>query len=305
MFPPCLPAPPYLCPPAPRAGGGAPSPGMLATRPLAGRAGAEPAVNPWDSSRGRPLLGVPAPAPIKWHVLHPPVPGPSSWGCAGLAGNQCAAGVRAATGDAAAAGDGSDAGDVADAGDGGDTGDAGTAVGTARCWARGVVWAAPGRRGALLAGFIVLIAGKAGGPGHGGAGSRPRAAPDTGGAGVEASTLQPQRQAVPAGSTGSQLARQAQPQRSSRVARKEPGAPRRGSSLCEGQHGVAAGWRQRDGGYGCLGQRWGLLRDRLRGRPRREEGAEARPSPWRDLPASSRREEPGRGAASAWLCPPS
>lgn len=31
----------------------------------------------------------------------------------------------------------------------------------------GMVWAAPGRRGALLAGFIVLIAGKAGGLGRG------------------------------------------------------------------------------------------------------------------------------------------
>lgn len=29
---------------------------------------------------------------------------------------------------------------------------------------QGVAWAAPGRRGALLAGFIALIAGKAGGP---------------------------------------------------------------------------------------------------------------------------------------------
>lgn len=162
-----------------------------------------------------------------------------------------------------------------------------------------VVWAAPGRRGALLAGFIVLIAGKVGGSGQRRATSQPRVAPQAGGAGVEASVPQPQQRAVPAGSTGSWEVRRAQPQWSSRAAHRNPGAPRHGISFCEGQHWGAVGWRQQDGGYGCLGWRWGLLRVELRGHPRREEGTEAHRGPWWDLLASSHREEPGRGMA--WL----
>lgn len=60
---------------------------------------------------------------------------------------------------------------------------------------------------------------------------------------------------------------------------------------------MVVGWQQWEGGYGCLGQQWGLLCAGRRSHPRQEEGAEVRPGPWWDLPASSRREEPGHGVA--------
>lgn len=97
-----------------------------------------------------------------------------------------------------------------------------------------MAWAAPGRRGALLAGFIVLIAGKAGGLGRG----EP-------GAGLERlwkGRSEGESAAAASGASG---------------ACGEPGRAPGAASPRTGQHGVAVGWRQRDVGLEGATGAWG------------------------------------------------
>lgn len=154
----------------------------------------------------------------------------------------------------------------------------------------GVVWGAPGRRGALLAGFIVLIAGKAGGLG--------RAEPEAGLERLWRGSSEGERAATASGASGAAV---------SPAAAAEPGGEQGAACptlalqrAARGSGGLAAAGCGGRGGYGCLGGVCGgLLWVGLCGHPRQEEGAEAS-GPWEDLlPVSSCCEEPGCGVA--WL----
>lgn len=155
-----------------------------------------------------------------------------------------------------------------------------------------MVWAAPGRRGALLAGFIVLIAGKAGGLGGG--------EPEAGRERLWRGRSEGERAATASGASGAC----GEPSRSGRAGQ---GARSRVSHAAAARFATGSTkWRWAGGsgmgggeGYGCLGRWWGLLWVGLCGHPRQEEGAEACRGPWEDLPASSCCEEPGCGVA--WL----
>lgn len=154
----------------------------------------------------------------------------------------------------------------------------------------GMVWAAPGRRGALLAGFIVLIAGKAGGLGRG--------EPEAGLERLRRDRSEGEHAATASGGSGvcGQPGRSGRAGRcaGSRVSHTAAARFATGSTGRAGAAGCGVGW----GATGAWGG-GGLLWVGLCGHPRQEEGAEACHGPWEDLPASSCCEEPG--CCVAWL----
>lgn len=147
----------------------------------------------------------------------------------------------------------------------------------------GMAWGAPGRRGALLAGFIVLIAGKAGGLGRG--------EPEAGLERLCRGSDEGERAARASGASGAggEPGRAGQCQGAARPTPRQLALRR----AARGSGGLAAAGCVGTGGYGCLGWWRGLLWVGLCGRPRQEEGAEACRGPWEDLPVSSCCEEPG------------
>lgn len=107
----------------------------------------------------------------------------------------------------------------------------------------GVVWGAPGRRGALLAGFIVLIAGKAGGLG--------RAEPEAGLERLWRGSSEGERAATASGASGAAV---------SPAAAAEPGGEQGAACptlalqrAARGSGGLAAAGCGGRGSCGCLG----------------------------------------------------
>lgn len=162
----------------------------------------------------------------------------------------------------------------------------------------GMVWAAPGRRGALLAGFIVLIAGKAGGLGRG--------EPEAGLERLRRDRSEGEHAATASGGSGVC----GQPGRSGRAgrcagSRVSHTAAARFATGSTGRAGGSGMWGW-VGGYGCLG-RWGASLGWAMW-PSTAGGGCRSMSRSMGGPASLlllRRAGMLCGVASAWLCPPS